>query len=102
MNNNIKNFNEFVGNTTNQSFSVNEKYIEMAQFDEPTTELINAFKEWYNDTKVGWNDTFKNYLNTNTIDEAAKNAQIEILAYLSNEMNKVIKDSKFRVKADFK
>jgi hypothetical protein len=37
-----------------------------------------------------------------SVDEAAKNAQMEILAYLSNEMNKVIKNRKFLVSLDMK
>ena len=86
--------------TVNES-KVNEEYIELPSLDVPSTDLIEAFKQWYKDTADNWED-FKNDMAEDSVDEAAKNAQMEILAYLSNEMNNVIKDRKFKVRADFR
>lgn len=80
---------------------VNEEYIELPSLDEPATDLIKAFKEWYDATATDW-DSFKDDMAEDSVDEAAKNAQMEILAHLSNEMNNIIKDRKFKVRADFK
>lgn len=79
----------------------NEEYIELPSLDVPATELIDAFRQWYRDTADNWED-FKEDMAEDSVDEAAKNAQMEILAYLSNEMNAIIKDRKFKVRADFK
>lgn len=92
----LKNFESFV----NES-SVNEEYIELPSLDVPATELIDAFGQWYKDTADNWED-FKEGMAEDSVDEAAKNAQMEILAHLSNEMNDIIKDRKFKVRADFK
>ena len=81
--------------------TVNEEYIELPGFDTFTEQLIDEFKEWYKATADNWED-FKDDMAEDSVDEAAKNAQMEILAYLSNEMNNVIKDRKFKVRADFK
>jgi len=87
---------------TFESFSsVNEEYIELPSLDVPSTDLIEAFKQWYKDTADNWED-FKNDMSEDSVDEAAKNAQMEILANLSNEMNLVIKDRKFKVRMDLK
>lgn len=86
-----KHFNQFL----------NEEYVELAGFDTYTSDLIEEFKEWYDATLSNWDD-FKEDMAEDSVDEAAKNAQMEILAYLSNEMNKIIKDRKYRVRADFK
>lgn len=80
---------------------VNEEYIEMPSFDDPTTDLIEEFKIWYKITANNWED-YSQYMSEDSIDEAAKNAQMEILAHLSNEMNNVIKDRKFKVRMDLK
>ena len=80
---------------------VNEEYIELPSLDVPATELIDAFRQWYRDTADNWED-FKEGMAEDSVDEAAKNAQMEILAHLSNEMNDIIKDRKFKVRADFK
>ncbi len=80
---------------------VNEEYIELPSLDVPATELIDAFGQWYKDTADNWED-FKEGMAEDSVDEAAKNAQMEILAHLSNEMNDIIKDRKFKVRADFK
>ena len=80
---------------------VNEEYIELPSLDVPATELIDAFRQWYKDTADNWED-FKEGMAEDSVDEAAKNAQMEILAHLSNEMNDIIKDRKFKVRADFK
>ena len=80
---------------------VNEEYIELPNLDVPATKLIDAFKEWYKDTASNW-DNFKEDMTEDSVDEAAKNAQMEILAHLSNEMNTIIKDRKFKVKMDLK
>lgn len=88
---------------TFESFSsvVNEEYIELPSLDVPSTDLIEAFKEWYKATADNWED-FKNDMSEDSVDEAAKNAQMEILAYLSNEMNNIIRDRKFKVRMDLK
>lgn len=87
---------------TFESFSsVNEEYIELPSLDVPSTDLIEAFKEWYKDTADNWEE-FKNDMAEDSVDEAAKNAQMEILAYLSNEMNNIIRDRKFKVRMDLK
>lgn len=88
---------------TFESFTntVNEEYVELPGFDMFTEQLIDEFKEWYKATADKWED-FKDDMAEDSVDEAAKNAQMEILAYLSNEMNNVIKDRKFKVRADFK
>jgi len=86
--------------TVNES-KVNEEYIELPSLDVPSTDLIEAFKQWYKDTADNWED-FKNDMAEDSVDEAAKNAQMEILANLSNEMNLVIKDRKFKVRMDLK
>jgi len=86
--------------TVNES-KVNEEYIELPSFDVPATNLIEEFKDWYKETANNWED-FSRYMAEDSVDEAAKNAQMEILAYLSNEMNNVIKDRKFKVRADFR
>lgn len=80
---------------------VNEEYIELPSLDVPSTDLIEAFKKWYKDTANNWED-FKNDMSEDSVDEAAKNAQMEILAYLSNEMNNIIRDRKFKVRMDLK
>jgi len=85
---------------TFESF-ISEEYVELAGFDTFTERLIEEFKDWYKETANNWEDFSKN-MAEDSVDEAAKNAQMEILAYLSNEMNKVITDRKYRVKADFK
>lgn len=92
----LKNFESFV----NES-KVNEEYVELPSIDVPSTDLIEAFKQWYKDTADNWED-FKNNMAEDSVDEAAKNAQMEILANLSNEMNLVIKDRKFKVRMDLK
>lgn len=81
--------------------SVNEEYIELPSLDDPASKLIKAYQQWYKDTKMNWSE-YKNDMAEDSVDEAAMNAQMEILAYLSNEMNKVIKDNKFKVKMDLK
>ena len=86
--------------TVNES-KVNEEYVELPSIDVPSTDLIEAFKQWYKDTADNWED-FKNDMAEDSVDEAAKNAQMEILANLSNEMNLVIKDRKFKVRMDLK
>jgi len=86
--------------TVNES-KVNEEYIELPSFDVPATNLIEEFKDWYKETANNWED-FSRYMSEDSVDEAAKNAQMEILAYLSNEMNNIIKDRKFKVRADFR
>ena len=87
---------------TFESFSpVNEEYIELAGFDQYTEQLIDEFKEWYKATADNW-ESFKDDMSEDSVDEAAKNAQMEILAYLSNEMNSIIKDRKFKVRMDLK
>jgi len=93
---NIKSLTDFVGEST-----VNEEYIELPSLDVPASKLIDAYKTWYKETKLNWNE-FKEDMAEDSVDEAARNAQMEILAHLSNEMNKVIKDGKFRVKMDLK
>jgi len=80
---------------------INEEYVELAGFDTYTEKLINEFKDWYKGTANNWED-FKDNMAEDSVDEAAKNAQMEILAYLSNEMNNVIKDRKFKVRMDLK
>lgn len=86
--------------TVNES-KVNEEYVELPSIDVPSTDLIEAFKQWYKDTADNWED-FKENMMEDSVDEAAKNAQMEILANLSNEMNLVIKDRKFKVRMDLK
>ena len=81
--------------------SVNEEYIELPSLDDPASKLIKAYQQWYKDTKSNWTD-YKNDMAEDSVDEAAMNAQMEILAYLSNEMNKVIKDNKFKVNMDLR
>lgn len=93
---NIKLFEAFLNEA-----KVNEEYIELAGFDQYTSDLIEEFKSWYDATRSNWED-FKDDMAEDSVDEAAKNAQMEILAYLSNEMNNIIKDRKFKVRADFK
>lgn len=88
-------------NESKRQAKVNEEYVELPSIDVPSTDLIEAFKQWYKDTADNWED-FKNDMAEDSVDEAAKNAQMEILANLSNEMNLVIKDRKFKVRADFK
>lgn len=80
---------------------VNEEYIELPSLDVPATDLIEAFKQWYKDTADNWEE-FSQDMAEDSVDEAAKNAQMEILAYLSNEMNNVIKDRKFKIRMDLK
>ena len=80
---------------------VNEEYIELPSLDVPATDLIEAFKQWYKDTADNWEE-FSQDMAEDSVDEAAKNAQMEILANLSNEMNLVIKDRKFKVRMDLK
>jgi hypothetical protein len=92
----LKTFESFLRNDF-----VNEEYIELPSLDVPSTDLIEAFKEWYKATADNWED-FKNDMSEDSVDEAAKNAQMEILAHLSNEMNAIIKDRKFKVRADFR
>jgi hypothetical protein len=92
----LKTFESFLRNDF-----VNEEYIELPILDVPSTDLIEAFKEWYKATADNWED-FKNDMSEDSVDEAAKNAQMEILAHLSNEMNAIIKDRKFKVRADFR
>jgi hypothetical protein len=86
---------------SNLKESVNEEYIELAGFSTYSDDLIDEFKEWYKATADNWED-FKNDMAEDSVDEAAKNAQMEILAYLSNEMNSIIKDRKFKVRMDLK
>lgn len=93
---NIKSLTDFVREST-----VNEEYIELPSLDDPASKLIDAYKTWYKETKLNWNQ-FKEDMTEDSVDEAARNAQMEILAHLSNEMNKIIKDGKFRVKMDLK
>lgn len=88
-------------NESKRHTKVNEEYIELPSLDEPAKDLIEAFKEWYDATATDW-DSFKDDMAEDSVDEAAKNAQMEILAHLSNEMNNIIKDRKFKVRADFK
>ena len=80
---------------------VNEEYIELPGFMDASDDLIKEFKEWYKNTSANWED-FKEDMAEDSVDEAAKNAQMEILAHLSNEMNAIIKDRKFKVKMDLK
>lgn len=80
---------------------VNEEYIELPGLMDGADSMIAAFEEWYNDTAENWED-FKDDMTEDTVDEAAKNAQMEVLAYLSNKMNDLIKDRKFKVRADFR
>lgn len=81
--------------------AVNEEFIELPSLDVPASKLIKAYQQWYKETKMNWSE-YKNDMAEDSVDEAAMNAQMEILAYLSNEMNKVIKDNKFKVKMDLK
>lgn len=67
----------------------------------PATDLIEAFKQWYKDTTDNWEE-LKGDMAEDSVDEAAKNAQMEILAYLSNKMNNVIKDRKFKLRMNLK
>jgi len=99
----IQESNNFKYLPTFESFTgtVNEEYVELPGFDTFTEQLIDEFKEWYKATADNWED-FKDDMAEDSVDEAAKNAQMEILAYLSNEMNNVIKDRKFKVRADFR
>jgi len=85
----------------NEHSKLNEEYIELPSLDVPASKLIDAYKTWYKETKLNWNQ-FKEDMTEDSVDEAARNAQMEILAHLSNEMNKIIKDGKFRVKMDLK
>jgi len=96
----LKNFESFVNESLTE-FKVNEEYIELPSLDVPSTELIDAFGQWYHETKVNWNQ-FKEDMSEDSVDEAARNAQMEILAHLSNEMNAIIKDRKFKVRMDLK
>jgi hypothetical protein len=96
----LKNFESFVNESLIES-KMNEEYIELPSLDVPATELIDAFGQWYHETKVNWNQ-FKEDMAEDSVDEAARNAQMEILAHLSNEMNAIIKDRKFKVRMDLK
>ena len=80
---------------------VNEEYVELGIFMNPTKELTQAFSKWYRETSMYWDDYSEDMIE-DSADEAAKNAQMEILAYLSNKMNDVIGDRKFKVRADFR
>ena len=92
----LQNFESF----TNES-KVNEEYVELAPFMDATRELKQAFSKWYRETSMYWED-YKDDMIEDSPEEAAKNAQMEILAHLSNEMNDVIGDRKFKVRADFR
>lgn len=96
----LMNFESFI-NQNNKTKKVNEEYIELGQLMDPADDMIAAFKEWYTDTKNNWED-FAEDMAEDSVDEAAKNAQMEILAYLSNKMNDIIRDRKFKVNADFR
>jgi hypothetical protein len=96
---NIPSLSEWIA--VSESKEVNEEYVELPGFDTYTSDLIAEFKDWYKETSRNWND-FKDDMAEDSVDEAAKNAQMEILAYLSNEMNKVIKNRKFLVSLDMK
>jgi hypothetical protein len=95
------NFESFINSKTQTTKKVNEEFIELPSLSEPADDLIDAFKQWYRDTDNNWED-FKEDMAEDSIDEAAKNAQMEILVYLSNKMNDIIKDRKFKVNADFR
>ena len=95
------NFESFINSKTQTTKKVNEEFIELPSLMEPADDLIDAFKQWYRDTDNNWED-FKEDMAEDSIDEAAKNAQMEILVYLSNKMNDIIKDRKFKVNADFR
>lgn len=81
--------------------SVNEEYVELGVFMNSSKALTQAFSKWYRETSMYWDD-YSDDMMEDSADEAAKNAQMEILAYLSNKMNDIIRDKKFRVKADFR
>lgn len=95
------NFESFINSKIQTTKKVNEEFIELPSLSEPADDLIDAFKQWYRDTDNNWED-FKEDMAEDSIDEAAKNAQMEILVYLSNKMNDIIKDRKFKVNADFR
>jgi hypothetical protein len=80
---------------------VNEEYIELPELMVPAKKLVESFNKWYKDTSMYWED-YKDDMVEDSVDEAAKNAQMEILAYLSNKMNDVIKDRKMKVNMDLK
>jgi hypothetical protein len=80
---------------------VNEEYIELPSLMVPAKELLQAYGKWYKDTSMYWSDYADDMLE-DSVDEAAKNAQMEILSYLSNSMNDMIKDRKFKVNMDLK
>lgn len=97
----MRHLNTFESFLEGKGKKINEEYIELGQLMDPADEMIEAFKEWYNDTASNWED-FKEDMSEESVDEAAKNAQIEILEYLVDGMNKIIKDRKFKVTANFK
>lgn len=80
---------------------VNEDYIELPNIMVPAKKLAEAYSKWYKDTSKNWED-YKDEMAEDSVDEAARNAQMEILAYLSNKMNDVIKDNKMKVNMDLK
>lgn len=97
----MRHLNTFESFLERKDKKINEEYIELGQFMDPADETIKAFKEWYIDTSDNWED-YKEDMSEESVDEAAKNAQIEILEYLVGGMNRIIRDRKFKVTANFK
>lgn len=79
---------------------VNEKYIESVELEDPVVELEEAFDEWYSTTDGEWEE-IKDNMDVDTFEEAAKQAQMEILTRLNKIMNQIV-TSKSRVKMTLK
>lgn len=66
-----------------------EDFIELTVLSEPIDALIRGFMEWYEETEFNWSD-FEDSMEEGNVDQAAKSAQMEILTYLNQQMNKKI------------
>ena len=92
----IQKFNDF-----SSEKKINEEYVELPQFQDPLENLIKEFEVWFEQTEYYWDD-FGEDMEEESVEEAAKNAQMEILEYLNKEMNRIIKDKKSQVKIALK
>lgn len=84
-----------------ESEDLNEEFVEMPNFDIAISNLVGEYLDWYRATKSDW-ESHKEYMTQQSVDEAARDCQMEILTNLSNEMNAIIKDRKFKVRMDLK
>ena len=63
--------------------------------------LLEAYNNWYQDSLDNWDD-FKDVMDAESVDQAAKEVQMEILVYLSNKMNERIEEPENRVSMNLK